>query len=371
MSVRGVDERAVELGRVATDDAADAAGRTLESGRRDGSPARDWRVASARIAHGREMTVIVHDDEARATWARAGGDIAAIVGIGLLTAVVGAFVVSRQALRPLDDLARTSARIVRSGDLGLRVREDTAAGALGDIAVLINQMLARNDRLVRAMKSSLDDVAHDLRTPLTRLRAGAELALSHPEDNPPEEALADVIDESDRVLAMLATLMDIAEAETGVMRLVREPAPLAAVAREAVDLYELVAQERGVHVVTKLTEPAVANIDRRRMLQVIANLVDNAVKYTPPSGRVMVETLVDGEAVVAVSDTGIGIAPEDQPRVWDRLFRADRSRAERGLGLGLSLVRAVVEAHGGRVTLTSAPDEGTRVEVRLPVATPA
>lgn len=361
-----LDRVAIDRVQVATDGAAEAAGRALGDGTAERLPPH-WYLATTRVAAGRELRVTVLDHDAATAWARAREDIAIIAGVGLLAAVLGAFALSRSALRPVADLAQASARIVSSGDLSLRVPDAGRGGELAELTVLFNQVIARNERLVRAMKESLDNVAHDLRTPLTRLRAGAELALSRPEAPGRDEALADVIEEVDRVLAMLASLMDIAEAETGVIRLDAHPTPLAAIAREAVDLYELVAKDRGVHVVTRLSTDAVALVDRRRMLQVVANLLDNAIKYTPPGGRVEVETRDDPRwGILVVTDTGIGIAPADQPRVWDRLFRADPSRSERGLGLGLALVKAIVEAHGGTVSLESELGRGTRITVRVP-----
>ena len=118
---------------------------------------------------------------------------------------------------------------------------------------------------------------------------------------------------------------------------------------------------------THLGSDAKIVVDRRRVAQACANLIDNAIKYTPSGGRVEVSVFTDGPwAVLRISDTGIGIGPEDRGRVWERLFRADRSRGERGLGLGLSLVRAVVEAHGGEVGLKSEVGAGSTFEVRLP-----
>jgi signal transduction histidine kinase len=165
---------------------------------------------------------------------------------------------------------------------------------------------------------------------------------------------------------MLTTLMDITEAETGAMRLDKRSEDLAAIAREAVDLYDMVSSERGVHIVTRLAPGVSVLVDRARIRQVCANLIDNAIKYTAPGGRV--EVTVSGDAtmgVVTIADTGMGVPPSDLPRVWDRLYRGDRSRSERGLGLGLSLVKAVVEAHGGDVVLRSEVGVGSTFEVRL------
>jgi signal transduction histidine kinase len=164
-------------------------------------------------------------------------------------------------------------------------------------------------------------------------------------------------------------LMDITEAETGSMHLELRPEDLAAIVREAAELYDIVSNERGVHVATRLTLGIVVKVDRRRIVQAVANLLDNAIKYTQGGGTVDVSVTGDDRwGVVEVADTGMGIAPEDQPRVWDRLFRGDRSRTERGLGLGLSLVKAVVEAHGGEVELHSEPGAGATFVVRLPRA---
>jgi signal transduction histidine kinase len=381
IAVRLTDERDVELLAVSSDPEADQA--TLRLHHEGGSSSSagaaaasgtaasgTWRVAGARIAHGRTLEVVVRDDAAPRLWANAREELGLVLACWLLTAIAGAFVISRRALRPVGELARTMQQIIDSGDLGLRVPERGSGDELERLAALFNRMLARNEALVRAMKQSLDDVAHDLRTPLARLRAGAELALHEPVDpERAQEALADVIEESERVLGMLTTLMDITEAETGSMRLERRPEDLATVVREAVELYDLVSNERGVHVVTRLAPGITVMVDRRRILQAVANLLDNAIKYTPGGGTVDVSVTGDERwGIVEISDTGMGIALEDQPRVWDRLFRADQSRTERGLGLGLSLVKAVVEAHGGEVELHSEPGTGATFVVRLPRA---
>jgi signal transduction histidine kinase len=367
IAIRLTDERDVELLASSSEPDAERAALRL---RHEGPPA-GWRLAGAHVSEGRTLEIVVRDDDAPRLWANAREELALVLACWLVTAIAGAFVICRHALRPVGDLARTVQQIIDSGDLSVRVPVRGAGDELERLIALFNRMLARNEALVRAMKQSLDNVAHDLRTPLTRLRAGAELALREPVDpKRAEEALADVIEESDRVLGMLTTLMDITEAETGSMRLEKRPEDLAAIAREAVELYDLVSNERGVHVVTRLMPGIVVMADRRRILQAVANLLDNAIKYTPGGSTVEVSVTADERwGILEVADTGMGIAPEDQPRVWDRLFRADRSRAERGLGLGLSLVKAVVEAHGGEVELHSELGAGATFVVRLPRAT--
>ncbi len=372
VAVRVTDERDVDILAVSSDDTS---GRVAAALREKGhAPAveapKDWHVAVARISQGRRLEVLVHDDEGPRVWKNAREVLWLIIVGGLLSAIVGAFVISRRALRPIGDLARVTQNILESGDLALRVPVHGSADDLEQLGVLFNRLLARNERLVRAMKESLDNVAHDLRTPLARLRAGAELALR----NPPEaaktgDALADVIEETDRVLGMLTMLMDITEAEAGAMHLDRKTEDLASIAREAVELYEFVSSERGVHVVTRLAPGVLVVVDRRRILQACANLVDNAIKYTPPGGRVEVSvTSHEAWGIVSVADTGPGVEPADRPRVWERLFRGDRSRSERGLGLGLSLVKAVIEAHGGQARLRSDAKIGSTFEVLLPLA---
>jgi signal transduction histidine kinase len=163
--------------------------------------------------------------------------------------------------------------------------------------------------------------------------------------------------------------MDITEAETGTMPLDRVDVDLEPLSRQVVELYTIVAEEKGValesHVVSGLSLKA----DPVRLQQVLANLIDNAIKYTPAGGRVTVSAgPAAGALRLEVRDTGMGIAPEDLPRIWQRLYRGDKSRSEKGLGLGLSLVKAVVEAHSGSVTVQSALDQGSVFTVRLPNA---
>ena len=167
---------------------------------------------------------------------------------------------------------------------------------------------------------------------------------------------------------MLNTLMDISEAETGALRLQVQDVPLGALLQDVVSLYEDVADEKSIAVTTSTDGDDGLRADPDRLRQALANLLDNALKYT--AGRAGASSgsgVARGSgAVIAVSDTGVGITAEDLPRIWDRLYRGDRSRTERGLGLGLSLVRAYVRALGGTVEVTSEPGRGLTFVVSLP-----
>ena len=284
----------------------------------------------------------------------------------LLLGFGGGLVLARRALAPLRSLASTVDRVATTGRLGERVPVRGSGDELDALAGQVNGMLARVEALVVGMRDTLDHAAHDLRTPLTRLRAGAERALL---DRPgaPDPVLSDVVEETDAVLAVLDAVMDVAEAEAGTLTLHRTPTDLAILVAQVADVYDLVAEETGVALTFEPSPPLVASVDAARVRQAVANLVDNALKYTPAGGSVRVTVGEEGgAAVVAVTDDGPGVPPEDRPRIWDRLYRGDKSRSERGLGLGLSVVRAVAEAHGGTAAVEDAAGGGSRFTLRLP-----
>jgi signal transduction histidine kinase len=240
---------------------------------------------------------------------------------------------------------------------------------LDDLGARVNEMLGRIQSLVLGMRGALDNVAHDLRTPLTRFRNVAETALVAGDADAARDALAHALEEADRVSASLTALMDISEAETGTMALTRESVGLAGVVDEALSLYADEADDKAIALRSNVPRDLHVIGDRTRVRQVLANLIENAVKYTGRNGHIDIEASAkDGFVTLTVRDTGMGIDPVHMPHIWDRLYRADSSRTTRGLGLGLSLVKAVVEAHGGHVGVSSTPGQGSTFSVSLPAA---
>jgi signal transduction histidine kinase len=299
--------------------------------------------------------------------------LATVFAAMLVVGLLGGAVLTHAALRPLRELSAAARSIVETGRLDARVPARGSSDPLDALGALFNSMLERISALMAGMRESLDNVAHDLRTPVMRLRAISEAVLHSGGDAAAyREALADGLEQAEQVVALLEALMDISEAEAGAMRLNLEPVAVAPLLRSAVELYADLAEEKGITVEVACPEELTVTADRSRLRQVLANLLDNALKYTPRGGRVDLGARAEGGGVrIEVRDTGMGIPPEELPRVWDRLYRGDVSRTERGLGLGLSLVKAIMNAHQGQVGVESTPGRGSCFSLRLPAAPPA
>src|SRR5216683_1527951 len=239
-------------------------------------------IASARLADGTLVQVGKSTEARDDLLARFRAALGLVTLLVVVIALTGGWLATQSAIAPIRRLTLAVERIIRTGRTDARVPLAGTGDAMDQLTALFNTMLVKIEGLVTAMRGALDNVSHDLRTPLTRLRGTAEMALAGPPDlERYREALADCVEESDRVLVMLNTLMDISEAESGTMQLRREPVSLAAIVARAVELYRDVADVKGVTLRADMADDVEVTADRTRLEQVAANLIDNAVKYTP------------------------------------------------------------------------------------------
>jgi len=334
---------------------------------------RDSAVASRALSDGHLLQVASSTDSKAVLLAPLRLVFAKVGSAALLLSLVVGTTLAWRATRPLREVAATARRIVVEDDLAARVPTPRGSGELALLARQLNTLLDKNAEHVRVLRETLDNLAHDLRTPLTRLRGDAELAMQDGGDaREARHALIGVVDESDRVLHLLEALLDVSAAEAGAFALRPEQVDLNALVARSVDLYSEVAEARNISVGgargpgAPAAEPLFISADPIRLGQALSNLVDNALKYTPEGGKVNVSVTASPAPTVIVDDSGPGVPVTEREAIWRRLYRSDSSRSQRGLGLGLTLVRAIAEAHGGTVTVGDSPLGGARFELRLP-----
>ncbi len=289
-----------------------------------------------------------------------------LVAVGI-AAALGWFLAG-QALRPVDRMTRTAAAIGHSADLTRRIRVTNSRDELGRLAATFNEMLAQLDRAFAYQRRFLADAAHELRTPLTTVRLNVEALLRGADAEPHErdETLRALLRESERMGRLVADLLALARADAG-QPLERRPVALDELLLDVFRQAKPMAD--GVRLELGELEPVEVPGDRDRLKQLMLNLVDNALRYTPPGGTVTLD-LVRGEqyAELRVRDTGIGIAAEHLPRIFERFYRVDRgrSRSQGGTGLGLAISRWIAEAHHGSIEVESQEGQGSTFTLRLP-----
>jgi heavy metal sensor kinase len=286
----------------------------------------------------------------------------------LIFSAVGGYLLAGRVLAPVTTITGLAERI-GPRDLDTRLNLDLPNDELGRLAQTFDDMLARMDDAFERQRRFTGDAAHELRTPLSMMRSQVDLALARPRSAAMyQEALQRLDGDVDRMSSLVSTLLTLARADAGQLVLDRAPFDLADTIELVLEQYTPIAAEAGITLQGELeTAPLVADEDL--LVQVLVNLIDNALAHTSARGEVTVGCeLDDGRIRFWVSDTGEGIAPEHQDRVFDRFYRVDagRSRERGGTGLGLPICRAIVEALGGIISLASVPDRGTRVDILLP-----
>jgi signal transduction histidine kinase len=289
------------------------------------------------------------------------------VAIVILLSSAGGWLMARRALSGVNAIKKTASEISR-GALDRRVTVTGRHDEIDQLAETFNEMLSRVQAVIEQMREITENIAHDLRSPITRMRGTAELVLIQNDSNEEHVAMAGtIVEECDHLLSMINTMLDISEAEAGLLPLRAEETDLLAILVDLCDFYQPLADDRQVKFIINGTETLIVSGDRGKLQRIFANLLDNALKYTHAGGTITLTATGDAEAVeVKVGDTGEGINENDLPHIFDRFFRSEKSRSEPGNGLGLSLAQAFVLLHQGTIAVTSRVGQGSTFAVTLP-----
>lgn len=295
------------------------------------------------------------------------GFLVMLVVVVVLGGPIGWFMANR-ALNGIHEITRAASEI-KEGALDQRVKISPQGDELDKLAYAFNSMLDRIQTLIVGMREMTDNLAHDLRSPLGRMRATAEMALMQSGSKTDVETIAAATtEECDRLLEMINTTLDIAEAESGAAKLEYADIDLVKLLNDAVELFQSIAEDKSITLTADLPEYCHFQGDRQRLQRVVASLLDNALKYTNEGGTVSLELLnVAGRVEIFIKDTGIGMTPGESVRIFERFYRCDKSRSQPGNGLGLNLARAFVHAHGGGISVKSNPGQGSIFAVTLPL----
>lgn len=288
--------------------------------------------------------------------------------IMLLGGALSGYLISKRAMKGVERIRQTADRIGQ-GDFSHRVELGKDGEEIENLGRAFNQMQDRIEVLIGELKDVTNNIAHDLRSPLTRIRGLAETTLTGRQELAEYRNMAGtIIEESDRMVGMVNTMLEIAETDAGLREIPKISVNLGDIVSDVGELFSTVAEDKGVELqVVVASAPLCVQGDRPRLQRAVANLLDNAIKYTPVGGKVTIQAAAEGEQIlIAIADTGIGIPAEEQKSIFNRFYRLDQSRSTPGAGLGLSLVQAVVRAHGGMVQVESEVGRGSVFTIRLP-----
>jgi heavy metal sensor kinase len=285
-----------------------------------------------------------------------------------LTSVIVGWFLARHALKGVEEVTATAMEISQ-GAYGNRVQAKQPVMEISRLANTFNAMLDRIQSLLTGMKEINDNVAHDLRGPLTRIRGIAEMTLIEKSSlSDYEKMAASTIEECDTLIHLINTMLDITETEAGISDFKMDIVDINKLITDACELFQPVADEKHIRLITQLSGEISIQGDRGKLQRLVTNLLENAVKYTDRGGTVTVSISKEAENVhIAFSDTGIGISETDLPKIFDRFYRCDNSRTQPGTGLGLCLAKAIVHAHGGDIRVQSMLNQGSTFFVSLPV----
>lgn len=278
------------------------------------------------------------------------------------------WLISMRAVKGIKEVSRIAAEIEK-GNLDRRVFVPPQGDEIRQLVNTFNAMLDRIRVLIFEMTEMTDNIAHDLRSPLARIRIISEVSLSN--DRTPQEfrtAASDTIEECDRLLQMINSALDVAEVEADTLQIKKQKVDLSQLVEDACELFETISENKRIKLTYKIENNCIINGNIQNLQRMIANLLDNAIKYTLEDGRVDVAlTCTQQNIKIMVMDTGMGIPEQDQTRVFDRFYRCDQSRTYDGCGIGLSFSKAVARSHGGDINLSSSLQKGSCFTIELPV----
>jgi heavy metal sensor kinase len=280
--------------------------------------------------------------------------------------------IARQAMAGVQRVTRTVEGI-RKDSLNRKVPMGKEGREINDLASAFNGMLRRIEALVRELNEVSDNVAHDLRSPITRMRGAAETTLTGPPDPQAYQDMGlTVLEECDRLTEIINTMLEIAQSESGVLDIERSDVDLCALIKNALDLFLPVAEEKKILFLTDIPkDPVIITGDKTRLQRAVANLLDNALKYTPAGGTIRLICHEEEDQIrIEVSDTGNGIPPDELPKIFERFYRGEKSRSSKGNGLGLSLAKAIIQSHGGTLTAKSIHGKGSVFTIALDCTAP-
>jgi len=290
-----------------------------------------------------------------------------VIAIVLALSSLGGWLMAKRGLSGVKGLTET-ALAISNGAIERRVTLTGRGDEIDRLSGIFNYMLERIQSLIKEMREIIDNIAHDIRSPIGRIRGLAEVNLTGEKSPDEYKAMAaNTVEECDRLLATVNTILEVSETEAGVAALSRSEVDISALVEDACDLFRPLAEDRGLDLKVNAVPQCLVHGDRRKLQRVFANLLDNAIKYTASGGNITVSAeKTHKEVIVAIRDTGMGISSEEILHIFDRFYRVDKSRSIPGAGLGLSLVRAIVRRHGGEVKVSSSPSLGSTFTVVLP-----
>ncbi|MBC7430264.1 MAG: HAMP domain-containing histidine kinase [Bacteriovorax sp.] len=285
----------------------------------------------------------------------------------LFSSILFTIIIAKKFLSPINNLS-SLIKEIKGGNLSPRAKLPQFQDELYELTSTFNDMLSQVEYLIEAMKDTLDNVAHDLRTPIARARLAAELALKSGSPEKLKIAAEESVENLDNILKMVQTIMTMSGLNTKTYSLNKEKFPANKIIEEIVELYIFVAEEKHITIISNCSTGTIVFADRLMVRQALANLLDNAIKYSPHNTQVTVECYTEGpEVCFIIKDQGQGISADDMPRIWERLYRGDKSRHEKGFGLGLSLVKIFIESNDGQVTVESTEGKGSIFKVKFPL----